>query len=136
MLLGSPLVLGRLTRALWNRKVAVFVKSEEERHIKNILVQSELFKDKNIQIIGHKDDITRAESKAIFLVHWSDFGVDIKQIIARMDANAAALVVYAPDTRLQREDLEQINSAQNATLTNFRGRLLNDIFLATLTSKG
>lgn len=123
----------RLGVGLSKRKVAIFALTEFES-LKSMLVDSKLFKEKNIVQI-QENSLQKAETFTLFLVHWRDFQDKIGDILA-LKKDYAALVIYAPQNEGIIEDptLEKINSHRNAIIVNFRGRLLNDILISLVTT--
>jgi hypothetical protein len=123
----------RLGSGLIKRKIAVFA-LDEFTSLRSMLVDSSLFRDKNIVQI-HKNDVAKAEEFTFFILHWKDYGESIDQILS-LKKDKTALVVYAPqhEGRIDDESLKKINNQRNAVIVNFRGRLLNDIFVSLMTT--
>ncbi|MFA5906327.1 MAG: hypothetical protein WC836_20540 [Desulfobacula sp.] len=123
----------RLGRGLANRKIAIFAE-DEFNDLRSLLVDSKIFKDKNIVQITKKN-IKKAEEYTLMLVHWKCFESEIDEILA-IKKDTDALIVYAPQDEgfLNKLDLNKINSARNTILVNFRGRLLNDVTLSMITT--
>lgn len=129
-----PAVL-RLGNGLAKRKIAIFAKASTSESLKNLLLDSGLFSEKNIISVTKGDDIGRAEPTTLFLVYWPDWKTDIDEILRKKN-DGTALVVYAPQNlgRVPDEDARKINEHRNSILTNFRGRLLNDIVSSMITT--
>lgn len=123
----------RLGMGLANRKIAIFAENKFNE-LKDLLVDSGIFKEKNIIQIHHAD-IDKAAGITLMLVYWKSFGKNIDDIISIKD-DSDALIVYAPneDGRLSPEDMNKISSKRNTVLVNFRGRLLNDITSSMITT--
>lgn len=123
----------RLGRALSNRRIAVFAEEDFEA-LKSLLADSKIFRQKNIVRID-KQSLKKAETFSLFLVHWKPFQSEIGNILA-LKKNSAALIIYAPQNEgfIDGETLQKINSERNATIVNFRGRLLNDILTSMITT--
>lgn len=123
----------RLGMGLSRRKIAIFAGSEFES-LKDMVIDSGIFKAKNILQIS-KNSIKKAERETLFLLHWKEFHDKIDEILS-IKRDSAALVVYAPksDGPIESSDMEKINSHRNAIVVNFRGRLLNDIFISLITT--
>ncbi len=130
---GMLPALRRLGLGLAKRKIAVFGDSKFNE-LKALLVDSGIFKEKNIIEIGN-NEIKKAADITLMLVYWKDFSQSINDI---MDVKeySDALIVYAPieDGRLSNEDMNKINSEQNSLVVNFKGRLLNDIMSSIITT--
>lgn len=129
-----PAVL-RLGNGLAKRKIALFAKPEDSESLKTLLTDSGLFNERNIICITKSMDFGKAEKATLFLVYWPDWKTDIDDILQKKD-DGTALVVYAPQDlgRVPDEDAKKINGQRNSILTNFRGRLLNDIVASMITT--
>ncbi len=123
----------RLGIGLSRRRISIFASTEFES-LKSMLVDSNLFKEKNIMQVN-KDDLKKAEDETLFLVHWEDYQDKIDDIIA-LKKDSTALIVYAPQNegRIDQDRMEKINSHRNTIVVNFRGRLLNDILTCLITT--
>ncbi len=123
----------RIGRSLSKRKIAVFAEAEFES-LKNILTDSGLFKKKNILKIG-KNEIARAKSCSLYLVHYEPYKNQLDQILNQKN-DTDALIVYSPieEGKIDNEMLSKINQQRNTTTVNFRGRLLNDVFVSMITT--
>lgn len=123
----------RLGMGLSNRKIAVFAEAEFEA-LKSMLVDSKLFREKNIIRIDKKE-LKKAQSLSLLLVHWRPFENEMKDIL-NLKRDNTALIIYAPqsDGFVDKEMLEKINLERNAIIVNFRGRLLNDILTSMITT--
>jgi hypothetical protein len=129
-----PAIL-RLGKGLARRKVAIFARGDRLISLRNLLLDSKLFKKKNLIDITSASDIGRSEDATVFLVFWHDWKDEIDQVLAKKkDSNA--LVVYAPHKLgfVSAEQMERINEVRNASVTNFRGRLLSDIVISMITT--
>jgi len=128
-------VLIRLGRGLAKSQIAIFAKSDNLRSIRDLMLDSKLFKTKNIKDITSVSDLGRAEGVTIFLIFWDDWKDDIDKIL-NYKTDSTSLIVYAP-TNL--EDIPQnlmcqIGEHRYVTVTRFRGRLLNDIVISMITT--
>jgi len=123
----------RLGMGLSKRKIAVFAEQEFE-NLKNMLVDSNIFKVKNILKID-KQSIKKAESITLLLVHWKCFETEIDNIL-KIKKDSDALIIYAPQNEgfIDKNILEIINIERNSIIVNFRGRLLNDILTSMITT--
>lgn len=132
---GIAPVLWRLGNGLANRKIAVFAKGENLPSLKNLLLDSKLMSGKNILEVTSPGDIGRASAATVYIVFWPDWAHDIDAILDQKP-DSCALIVYSP------YDLEGIAPAQmkkldgkrHTAVTNFRGRLLNDIITSMITT--
>jgi len=129
-------VLFRLGKGLSKRKIAIFAKSDNLTSLKSLLLDSELFSEKNIVKITSNDDIGKAEESTLFLIFWHDWGKkDIDEILNKK-TDKTALVIYAPQDKgfISKEDFKKINKERNVSIANLRGRLLNDIVSSLITT--
>lgn len=125
----------RLGNGLAKRKIALFAKGDNVPSLRNLLMDSKLFKAKNICEITKKEDIGRAKSATMFLVFWHDWANDIDEILSKK-SDECALVVYAPSDKGRIPDAEmmKLDGRRHTAVTNFRGRLLNDIVASMITT--
>ncbi|MBI4085670.1 MAG: hypothetical protein HY433_00255 [Candidatus Liptonbacteria bacterium] len=132
---GITPVLLRLGNGLAKRKIAIFAKGENVGSLRNLLLDSKLFNQKNICEITKLDDIGRAENAALYLVFWHDWATNIEEIL-RQKSDQCALVVYAPYdlSRIPDEQMKNLDGKRHTAVTNFRGRLLNDIVASMITT--
>ena len=125
----------RLGKGLAKRKIAIFAKGDNLASLKNLLTDSGLFKGKNICEIGHDSDIGRAEPASVYLVYWPDWASSYRKILDQK-SDGCALVIYAPTSggKIPDEVMIELDKHRNAVVVNFRGRLLNDIVTAMITT--
>jgi len=128
-------VLLRLGNGLAKRKIALFAKNDNLSSIKSLLADSKLFRQ-NIIEISSKDDLGRAEKASVYLVYWHDWADEINDILGKKPDNCP-LIVYAPYNkgRIPDEQMQNLDGKRNTSVTNFRGRLLNDVVTAMITTK-
>lgn len=131
---GISPALWRLGKGLACRKIAIFAEGDDFNSLKNMLVDSNLFKDKNIIQIT-KNEIKKAEGYTLFVVHWKSAKEYLKDIL-NCKIDSTALIIYAPQDEgtLNLEEFKEINRHRNTLLVNFRGRLLNDIISSLITT--
>ena len=127
--------LFRLGNGLAKRKIAVFAKGDNVSSLKNLLVDSKLFPEKNIFEITKVEDIGKAEEASVYLVFWHDWVDNITQILDKKP-DACALIVYAPyeNGKISDEQMKNLDGKRHTAVTNFRGRLLNDIITSMITT--
>ena len=125
-----------LGMGLAKRRIVIFANAEISKSIKDILTDSKLFKDKNIETISTIDDLHRGENESMYIVYWPEWKENIKEII-NMKKDTCSLIVYAPKKGgfIPDEIMELIDSKRHAIVTNFRGRLLNDVLTSMITTK-
>ncbi len=131
---GLAPILLRLGKSLSRRKIGVLAE-EKENELIDLLIDSGLFKRKNI-LTARRSDINRVEDCTIKLVHWERFEEDIDKILNMKEDNHA-LIVYAPaeGPRIGKEYMDKLSMHRNTVIVNFRGRLLNDILTSMLTTE-
>lgn len=125
----------RLGNGLAKRKIAIFAKNENLVSLKSLLMDSKLFKDKNMIGVTKKEDIGRAECATMYLVFWHDWQDEITEILNKKP-DECALIVYAPydKGRIADDQMKNLDGKRHTAVTNFRGRLLNDIVTAMITT--
>lgn len=130
------LVLYRLGKGLAKRKIAVFAESNNLTSLKSLLIDSKLFNEKNIFGITRKEDFERARQATIYLVYWHDFQNDIDEILNKKE-DGTVLIVYAPYNlgRIPDDQMNKLDGKRNTVVSNFRGRLLNDIVISMITAR-
>jgi hypothetical protein len=125
----------RIGNGFARRKIAIFAKADNAISLKDLLIDSKLFKNKNIFVITKKEDLGKAEEASIYLVQWHDWSSDISEILSKK-TDKCAMVVYAPfgGERISDEQMQNLDSKRYTTVANFRGRLLNDIVTSMITT--
>lgn len=128
-------VLYRLGNGLAKRKIALFAKGDNLSSIKNLLSDSKLFRQKIIDIPS-KNDLGRAEEASVYLVYWHDWSDEINDILNKKP-DSCPMIVYAPYNkgRIPDDQMENLDGKRNTSVTNFRGRLLNDVVTAMITTR-
>ena len=129
-----PAIL-RLGNGLAKRKIAIFAKGDNISSLRSLLCDSGLFRQKNILEVTTSSDLGKAEEASVYLVYWHDWADNIDQIL-NMKPDNCALVIYAPSDkgRIPDEQLKDLDGKRYSAVTNFRGRLLNDIVTAMITT--
>lgn len=124
----------RLGKGLARRNIAIFADADEFNGLKDALVDSKIFRAKNIHQITNSS-INKAENYTVFLVYWSQYKDRINEIL-NSKKDSTALVIYAPQNegRIEPSDMDAINSHRNSIVVNFRGRLINDILVSLITT--
>lgn len=121
----------RIGIGLSKRKIAIFAE-QEYSNLNSLIIDSKIFNE-TIQI--HKNDIKKAETETIFLVHWGEYKDKINEVI-NIKKISTPLIIYSPQgvDKIDQTSLEKINNEPNSVIVNFRGRLLNDIFTSVITT--
>lgn len=127
-------VIIRLGNGLAKRKIAIFATSNNAASLRSLLADSTLFKEKNICVIPNEGDIGKAEKASVYLVYWADWKEQYKEILnAKRDG--CALIIYAPPPeKIPFDAMNELEKKRNTIVTNFRGRLLNDIVVTMITT--
>lgn len=131
---GISPALWRLGKGLASRKIAIFAESDGFTSLKNLLIDSNLFKERNIiQITGR--ELKKAANYTLLLAHWKSISSCLDAILSDK-RDETALLIYAPQEEglILKEDLVKINQHRNVIVVNFRGRLLNDIVTSLITT--
>lgn len=129
-----PAIL-RLGNGLAKRKIAIFAKGDNVSSLKSLLCDSGLFNQKNIFEITNTGDLGKSEKASVYLVYWHDWAQDIDQILSAKP-DKCALVIYAPYNKgkIPDEQMIKLDGKRHSAVTNFRGRLLNDIVTSMITT--
>lgn len=137
--LGIAPLLWRLGYGRWFRKIAIVANDEFFNVLKSDLTDSGIFREKNIFHISTQS-LSKVKNHYLLLVHYQSFTEEnIKEILANKNSKAG-MVFYYPgfspkDGKLIPDKIrDQINSKENTTIVNFRGRLLNDIVTTLITT--
>ena len=83
-------------------------------------------------VFDKSKDIGKAENVSLFLVFWTDWESEIDSILDKKE-DKTALIIYAPPRSIPQEQMVSLDDQRNVTVTNFRGRLLNDIVVSIIT---
>jgi hypothetical protein len=132
---GISPALRSLGNGLRNRKIALFARNENLGGIREALLRSKVFREENIFGIERPEDIGSARDASVFVMYWPDWADHLDAILNKKD-DATPLIVYCPRTAgpISNGDMEKIDGHRNTAISNFRGRLLNDIVTAMITT--
>lgn len=128
----TPVVL-RFGYALWKRDIAIFSSHDGYISLKQTIKDSGIFKESNIEHIT-RDNIEKSKNKTIYLVDWDTWGDKIEQVFVARKDHQTAIIIYAKPASIPHEIMNDIGNRPNTVVVNFRGRLLNDILTALLTT--
>jgi len=128
-------VLIRIGNGLSKKQIVIFAKNDNLNSLKKLLFDSGLFNKKKISEVSTKGDLSIAENKNVYLVFWHDWEDSIDEILNLMK-DKTALIIYAPQELgfIPKEVMGKLNNKRNVMVTNFRGRLLNDITTSIITT--
>jgi hypothetical protein len=132
---GITPAVWRLGNGLARRKIAIFAKGDNAVSLRDLLVDSRLLKATNIIHITRVEDVGRAEQATVYLVFWHDWEPDIDEVLGQKP-DECALIVYAPydRERIPADQMKKLDGKRHTAVTNFRGRLLNDIVSSMITT--
>jgi hypothetical protein len=132
---GIAPALWRLGNGLATRKIALFAKGDNVATLRALLLDSGLFQEKNIIEICAPGDIGRAERASVYLVFWQDWARDINEILYEKP-DECPLIVYSPydSAPIPPEEMKKLDGKRHTAVTNFRGRLLNDVVASMITT--
>jgi hypothetical protein len=130
----SPVLKG-FGHGLAKRKIALFARNADLAGLRQTLLRSELFQEGNLIEIQRPEDIGSAEDASVFVVNWPDWADGIEKILVKKK-DMVPLIVYCPRTagQIPPDVMVTIDGHRNTAVSNFRGRLLNDIVTAMITS--
>lgn len=125
----------RLGNGLAKRKIAIFAKSDTLSSLTSLLVDSGLILETNFTEITKEDDFGKSGNSTLLLVYWPDWKNQILKI-RDIKRDGEALVIYAPRSEgmIPENIMAELDKERNVTVANFRGRLLNDIVTAMITT--
>jgi hypothetical protein len=110
-----------------NNKVAVFAKGANITELTDSMNGTKLFGKNSFKEVSSIGNITACEGSRIFVVHWGDWGSEIDAILLKKTADTG-VIVYAPHgVTVPGPDMAKLQNHNFITLTNFRGRLINDL---------
>jgi hypothetical protein len=123
----------RLGKGLSNRKIAVYAE-QDFNNFKNILLDSGIFKAKNIEQITN-ESLSKGETHTMMLVNYMEFKDKIEKILS-YKKDSDSLIIYAPQSgdKIETELMNKINENRNSIVVNMKGRLLNDILTSMITT--
>lgn len=125
----------RLGNGLARRRIALFAASDTGSSLRHLLMDSGLFRERNICEITKKEDIGRAQGATVYVVYWPDCGEYIHEIL-QQKPDKCPLIVYAPydQEKIPDAQMKMLDGKRHTAVTNFRGRLLNDIVGSLITT--
>lgn len=130
---GILVPLLRLGDGLSKRKITIFSKGDNKESFESLLLDSSLFTTKNVQTITKREDFGRCEGSTLYLVIWNDFGDNLEDILSKKD-DKTALIIYAQPKQLVSKDWVLLQEHRNVTVTNLKGRLLNDTLVSLMVT--
>lgn len=130
---GFVPVLWRLGKSLNNRKIALYAEGSATS-LKTMLIDSKLFKEKNIHIISN-EEISKGGDYTMMIVNYPEFSDSLHRILLQKK-DEDSLIVYAPKSggNIDNETMKTLSQERNSIIVNMRGRLLNDVLTAMITT--
>lgn len=130
---GTLPIIWKLGTALNSRQIAVFGSADAYGTLKDILKDSNLFREKNICHI-QPGSIDRAKTKTIYLVDWESFKTHIDEVLSARSNEQTPIVIFASPGAIPNDKMKDIGNKLNTIVVNFKGRLVNDIFVSLMTT--
>tara|TARA_B100001939_G_scaffold241885_1_gene209297 strand:- start:77 stop:586 length:510 start_codon:yes stop_codon:yes gene_type:complete len=132
---GLTPALYRLGYGLWRRRIAIVAERDNYQNLEELLKGSKLFNKKNILAVRGKGQLESLNNIELVLINWPDCQQYFKNVLDAAPANAG-IVVYAPPSggRIPDEDMALLELRRSAIVSNFRGRLMNDIVTSMITT--
>ncbi len=118
---------------LQKREVAIFGNDKAFGELKECLTDARIFKEKNIIHI-RDNNIDKAKDKTFFLVDWSSLDNNIGMIFNVRKNHQTPVIIYAKPGSIPQDIMSDIANRTNTIVVNFKGRLLNDILTALVTT--
>lgn len=129
----TPIVV-RLWKALWGRNVAIFASDAAYNELKDTILDSKIFKEKQIEQI-RENGLEKAKKHSLYLVDRSSFADKIYEIYSLRKDEQTAIIIYALPGDIPPETMKDISNRSNTVIVNAKGRLLNDLFTSLITTK-
>jgi len=132
-----PLFL-RLGFGRWNRKIDIVADDTNYRSIKSDLVETGIFRKKNINQISSMS-LSNIKNSNLALIHYQSFKIgEVKNILSNKKPKAG-FIFYFPEfnsstNKIPDDIRDLINNEQFTTVVNFRGRLINDVVTTLLST--
>ncbi|MGB2753468.1 MAG: hypothetical protein WBC19_15540 [Pyrinomonadaceae bacterium] len=125
----------RLGKGLSKRKIALFGSGDGYTTLREVVLRSSLFSDKNLVGVPNMNEFANREGTDCYIVFYPQWKDNIHEILKVKD-DQVPLLVYCPADadRIDADVMRQIDLHRNTAVSNFRGRLLNDLFTAMITT--
>jgi hypothetical protein len=127
----TPLAF-RIANALYRRRIAILGDVAAQASMEEVLHDSDIFRKKNIVKIG-LDNIDKVKDETILLVDWQSCAQHINEILAAK-RHKTALIIFAKHQAIPVATMDTITNRSNTVIVNTRGRLLNDVLNALITT--
>lgn len=125
--------LYRLSYNITKQKIAIYSKNNS---LENLIKDSKLFRNENIVKIESDNDLNIDDDITMMLIDYNDFKNELELILNKKKRNNS-LIIYCPYDygRIDDDIMNNIDKTPYSIVTNFRGRLINDIFISMLVKK-
>ena len=123
----------RLWKALWGREIAIFSSSEFFNQIKPTLIDSKIFKEKNIIHVSNSNN-EAGKRKSFFLVEWDSYKDNIEDLYNLRRDDLIPIIIFARPQAIPHEVMNEIANRNCTVVVNFKWRLLNDILVSLITT--
>lgn len=132
---GIFMVMKRLGLGRWYRKVTILSDVDNGQSLKKDLIDSGVFREKNIKLIGESNISDIKSADLVLLDYWSISPEKALSAISNKQKHAG-LVVYSPmkKGRIEDEVTARINDEPFTTLVQMRGRLVNDLLITLMST--
>lgn len=132
---GVFVIFKRLGLGRWYRRVLIVGASAETKSLKKDLVDSGVFREKNINEADGRNLSDVKNASLILLDYWSLTEAQVTTVLANK-RKSAGLVVYSPmgKDHIPNNISQQINNEPFTTLVNMRGRLVNDLLITLMST--
>jgi len=134
-LLGISKPLWRLGRGFFSRKIAIFADTDNFNSLKKLLLDTKLFRKKNIIHVSSNDALS-AGNYSMLLLHWKSYSAGLESVLDKKEEEAV-MIIYLPQHEgfIPREDMEKISRHKNVAVANFRGRVLSDVITGLMITE-
>lgn len=135
--LGVYPLFVRLGFSRWSRKIAIVADSQAYASLKSDLVDTGIFREKNIFQISDSS-LSKVKTSSLILVNYQSFTENEIKTILSYKKPTAGVIIYFPGfsntNRIADDIRDLINNEPFTTTVNFRGRLINDILVTLLST--
>lgn len=133
-LYGLIPVLWRLGNGLVRKEIVIYAKGDNARNLERLVSDMKIFKG-SVKVVSDNSHLGDAQEADVHLLRWCD-SKDMFGDIADKKKRDSAIIIYCPfkDGKLDDAAGAILDNLENGVLTQFRGRLLNDIVTSMITT--
>jgi hypothetical protein len=117
----------KLGRNLKKKKIVIFAESNNFNDIKTLLTDTHILCEKNIE--QSCNDLKKYENYKFLIVCYEDYRNKMNEIL-NLKKDGAVLIIYDKNKQIPLDDFTSLGKRRNVIVTNFYGRLLNDILVS------